>query len=242
MIFFSTFTLINGVMISMTRMCLARFEKDDTREAQVICRTGTAVCVKAEDNLESGNILPEILPGQTGNEAEDIEDHPLRFRTRWLPTWVKFFSATVPQGLRPPPPHQQNQFGPNTSFLQLHSVYENEPTASTQGQPFSAVALGSLLHLPPAEGPYQPPPCISTCLVQRHPPLAAWDDEPRHDIPYDNPYYTKPTSNALWLPRNPLGLLDLDDTVDVYSTLTSEHGAGNAGHWFGPDSATSTVF
>ncbi|KAJ8583974.1 hypothetical protein M405DRAFT_697666, partial [Rhizopogon salebrosus TDB-379] len=68
--------------------------------------------------------------------------------------------------------------------------------------------------------------------VQRHPPLAAWDDEPRHDIPYDYPYYTKPITNVLWLPRNPLGLPNLDDTVGFYGALTSEPGAGHAGHWF----------
>ncbi|KAG1872481.1 hypothetical protein DFJ58DRAFT_652268, partial [Suillus subalutaceus] len=55
------------------------------------------------------------------------------------------------------------------------------------------------------------------------------DDEPRHDIPYDNPSHTRPITNALWLPRNPLGLLDLNDTVDV-------------GHWFGPGSSAPPVF
>ncbi len=68
-------------------------------------------------------------------------------------------------------------------------------------------------------------------LVSPHAPHPAWDDNPSYDRPYDNPYYTRPISNFLWLPRDPLGLLDLDDTVDLRMALTSEPGAGKLGTW-----------
>jgi hypothetical protein len=226
-------------MISITRMCLARFEKDDTWEAQVVCRTGDVA--NSEDIPGNRNIPPEKLPYSPQNGAGGVEDHPSRFRTWRLPAWINFTYSTVPRRLRPSEQRQPNPFGPHArSFSRLDSLDENRSTASGQEQP-PATTLGTPLHSPPAEEPCQPPACISTSLVQRHPPLASWDDEPRHDTPYDNPYYTKPITNSLWLPRDPLGLLNLDDTVDVYRALTTEPGAGDVGQWFGPGSSTSPV-
>ncbi|KAG0700120.1 hypothetical protein DFH29DRAFT_933566 [Suillus ampliporus] len=230
------------VKVIMTRMCRARFEKDDTEEAQVICRTGTRAGAESEDSPGS-----QIIPSRSHpSDAENVaEDHPPSRLLTWrLPGWVNFSYSTAPRKPRRPERRQPNPFGPHAgSFSRLHSVDENRqaPSTSTQGGP-SAVILGGPVHTPPAEQQCQPPARISTSLVQRHPPLATWDDEPRYDIPYDNPYYTRPITNALWLPRDPLGLLDLDDTVDVYRALTSEPGAGDVGHWFGPCSSITPVY
>lgn len=71
----------------------------------------------------------------------------------------------------------------------------------------------------------------SHALVSPHPRHPVWDDEPNSNTPYDNPYYTRQISDSLWLPRDPLGLLDLDDTVDVRISITSEPGAGRLGPW-----------
>lgn len=73
-----------------------------------------------------------------------------------------------------------------------------------------------------------------TELVSRHPPHPAWNDESDMNHPYDNPYYTRPVNNALWLPRDPCGLLDLDDTVDVKMSLTTLSSAGQLGVWVVP--------
>lgn len=59
-------------------------------------------------------------------------------------------------------------------------------------------------------------------LVTPHGKHPAWDDTSRLDRPYDNPYYARPVPNYLWLPRDPVGLLDLDDTVDVHKSLTTD--------------------
>ncbi|KAI6097583.1 hypothetical protein EDD16DRAFT_599109 [Pisolithus croceorrhizus] len=67
----------------------------------------------------------------------------------------------------------------------------------------------------------------STSLVQKHSLHPTWDDQPHHVIPHDNPYYSRPFASALWLPRNPCGVLDLDHTIDPYRSLASEHGAGD---------------
>jgi hypothetical protein len=68
-------------------------------------------------------------------------------------------------------------------------------------------------------------------LVQPHPPTKPWDDAPRHDIPYKNPAYVSPLDNFLWLPRNPLGKLDLDDSVELRRAITTERGGGGLGEW-----------
>ena len=218
----------------MTRMCLARFEKDDTEEARVVCRTGAGTGVCSEDNPGSHNMGPERPPGSTEGGADDSQDHRSKIWTLHLPEWINFNYSTVPRRLRPPHQRQPNPFGPRArTFSRLESVDENKSTASSQEQRAETRPLRS----PFPEKSCQPP--VSTSLVKRHPPLASWDDEPRHDTPYDNPYYTKPISNVLWLPRNPLGLLDLNDTVDVSQALTSDPGAGDVGHWFGPGSSAA---
>jgi hypothetical protein len=66
-------------------------------------------------------------------------------------------------------------------------------------------------------------------LVVPHPPPIPWDDQKTPDLPYDNPFYTRAIDNSLWLPRNPCGLLNLDDTVDLKTSLTVELAAGELG-------------
>jgi len=62
-----------------------------------------------------------------------------------------------------------------------------------------------------------------------HPPPVSWDDQVIVDLPYDNPFYTRAVDTSLWLPRNPCGLLNLDDTVKMRVSLTVEHAAGELG-------------
>jgi hypothetical protein len=68
-------------------------------------------------------------------------------------------------------------------------------------------------------------------LVQPHPPTIPWDDMPRHDIPYKNPCYGSTIDGFLWLPRNPLDTLDLDDSVELRRAITTEAGGGGLGEW-----------
>ena len=55
--------------------------------------------------------------------------------------------------------------------------------------------------------------------VVPHPALGPWDDQTMVDRPYNNPFYSRPIDNFLWLPRNPCATLDLDDTVDLRMPL-----------------------
>ncbi|QRV77375.1 tranport-associated late exocytosis protein [Ceratobasidium sp. AG-Ba] len=60
-----------------------------------------------------------------------------------------------------------------------------------------------------------------TPLVVSHTRREPWDDAPDHTATYDNPYYTQDVPEYLWLPKNPLSELDLNDTVNLHRALTS---------------------
>lgn len=76
---------------------------------------------------------------------------------------------------------------------------------------------------------------LPNSLVVPHPPLAPWEDIP----PYqrmrgynDQPAYTDDYDDFLWLPRDPLSTLDMDDTVEMrLSITTSAGGSGRIGDW-----------
>jgi hypothetical protein len=76
---------------------------------------------------------------------------------------------------------------------------------------------------------------LPSSLVVPHPPLAPWEDIP----PYqrmrgysDQPAYTDDYDDFLWLPRDPLSTLDMDDTVEMrLSITTSAGGSGRIGDW-----------
>lgn len=75
----------------------------------------------------------------------------------------------------------------------------------------------------------------SPALVTRHPPHPRWDDESDPELLYENPFYTKDFANSLWLPRDPCGVLNLDDTVELHRSLTSESRIGALGGWGGDE-------
>jgi len=63
-------------------------------------------------------------------------------------------------------------------------------------------------------------------IVTMHPPTSLWDDAPRTDASYESPLYRTPLDNFMWLPRNPLERLDLDDGVNFFRVLLSRSEAG----------------
>jgi hypothetical protein len=69
------------------------------------------------------------------------------------------------------------------------------------------------------------------CLVVPHSSPIPWDDQTTIDLPYDNPFYTRTYADVLWLPRNPCGILNLDDTIDLKVSLTTDVPAGQLGTW-----------
>ncbi|KIJ64508.1 hypothetical protein HYDPIDRAFT_90493 [Hydnomerulius pinastri MD-312] len=233
------FILTAGVKVVMTRMCRSRFEQDDLLEAEVVCRTGNTGQgdVSGGDGSAEAESYPDPDEGQEGAGSRLSS----RFLTWRIPEWVNFSYNTNPRRVRHPQRRQPNPFRTRQeSFSRLNSVDERRKEEPLPDESHPKSILGGAIHFPPVEEhPSAPPPrSVATSLVSKHPPHPAWDDDPRYDIPYDNPYYTRPITNVLWLPRDPFGLLNLDDTLDVRHSLTSEPGAGDLGYWSGPSVST----
>ena len=193
----------------MTRVCRARFEQDDILEAEVVCRTGGAIGHRMDDQTDGQNDPPPSKEDTTDAESRISS----RFRTWRLPRWKSFSYPAYP---RPSQRRQPVSFHfREGSVLRVSSPKSNDiPLATFQSPNLQEQQAGA-----------------STAIssVTQHPPLPTWDDESRYDIPYDNPYYSRPITNTLWLPRNVCGVLDLDDTVDLRQPLTSEPGDGVLG-------------
>ncbi|CAO1636976.1 unnamed protein product [Sympodiomycopsis kandeliae] len=60
-----------------------------------------------------------------------------------------------------------------------------------------------------------------------------WDDTPNNQARYNNPFYSCELDPFLWLPRNPLGPLNLCDTIEWHGAalVSSDGGHGKVGEW-----------
>ncbi|KIK52099.1 hypothetical protein GYMLUDRAFT_88867 [Collybiopsis luxurians FD-317 M1] len=218
------------VKIFMTRICRSQFENDDIREAQVICGTDTSNESAAEPSgdLErdtAGNL--DVHHGETQDEALVQDSPPVQSKVSLrIPAWVSSSYATIRQhprniDRRLPIPFTEEK--PSLSRLKsMHSTAVGSPEEA------EAIPIVSLTTV--AQDNFGP--------VTPHPPPVAWDDQSNPDLPYDNPYYTRAISNVLWLPRNPCGILDLDDTIDLKVAISVDPAAGQLGTWLGVSGET----
>lgn len=217
----------------MTRLCRAQYEDDDIAEANVVCRM-----------LDQRHGDPENFGSDvdlTNGEAMHIDPRDgtmsrltQKFRTLRLPGWINFSYSTIPHRVHG---HRQrpNPFRPHSGRLGfLDRAANDESLAPPPG-------VGTALSIPMQSSPIAEdqnplpvkPLSLLTGAVDSHPPTVAWDDNSHVQVPYENPYYTRAISDILWLPRDPFGILDLDDTVDLRVSLTSEPSAGQLGQWHG---------
>ncbi|KAG8746196.1 hypothetical protein FRC10_005712 [Ceratobasidium sp. 414] len=65
-------------------------------------------------------------------------------------------------------------------------------------------------------------------LIVPQPLLKRWDDTPNGSASYECPYYLDEAPEAIWLPRDPSGPVDLDDTVFMFRLLLSVHRSGTS--------------
>lgn len=241
-------TCSSQVHCSLTRFCRAKFERDDLTEARILCGTLSpeeASPLIDDESTDEQDASPDLTPKSPPTRSR------LEYWTWKLSTQVGFSYGTVIH--RRHTPRHSNPFRPQTRSSNDSGV-PLEPCSSTAGlltkeAPEASVTLPCVINEPIHESPREEdvdlPEEFHATLVVPHPPHPVWNDESNPDTPYDNPYYTRPINDTLWLPRDPLGLLDLDDTVDLRMSLTSEPGAGRLGAWHEEDflcSAISSVF
>lgn len=236
----------------LTRMCRKQFELDDAAEAEVLCN-GVRRPEPEETEAEA------MRMNRNPNHKHEYDRRPTKsaFLTIRLPDWINFSYATRNQNHGEPhhrPQHRRpNPFGPhkNSDLTEPRQLQEEKqqcieglsqckkegPSSSEQlafdGHPSYILTEEpkedhALLNGRTHGGLLQ---AVETGPVVRHPPLQPWDDQRLLDLPYDNPYYSRAIDNVLWLPRNPSGLLDLDDTVDLKVSITVDETAGGLGSW-----------
>lgn len=89
----------------------------------------------------------------------------------------------------------------------------------------------------------QTPPQKLPDLVTPHGKLVERDDRTDFSAQYDNPFLTAETTTHLWLPRDPLLPIDLNDSVDYYglALVSSRGGNGRLGTWEEPNIADELV-
>ncbi|EKM51821.1 uncharacterized protein PHACADRAFT_31623 [Phanerochaete carnosa HHB-10118-sp] len=227
--------------IILTRFCRAKFERDDLLEAQIM---------RGSSALDDSPPLPEYPNEEAKGEKGKLPEGRSRIQ-HW--TWK--LSNRVGMSYRTIIHRQHNHQRPSNPFTHPYaeSTIPTEPCSSTaelltkiNTTASTAMVTGEPLQESPTEEdprPFQGD--TRSTLVVSHPPHPVWDDDSSPDIPYDNPYYTRPISNTLWLPRDPLGILHLDDTIDLRMALTSESSGGKLGGWHEDEflcSAISSAF
>lgn len=223
-----------------------------------------------EAKILCGSLAPNDIPeyaeelssspvdeSQEGIIAEEHDRQQSHFKLNYL-TWKLSNTMGFSYGATLPRRHahhrQPNPFGPRSSAESSSPLQPSSSRAALLKKPASdtkhfqslasqeLIREASLEHV--KEAPSQEHHDLHA-LVSPHPPHPVWDDEPNQDTPYDNPYYTRSISDTLWLPRDPTGILNLDDTVDLRVSITSEPGAGRLGVWDEEEfigSALSSVF
>jgi len=191
----------------MTRVCRAKFERDDLDEAMTIC--GLQESQPRDVEAQS----PSSHKRKIGNS--DTKQSPVK-QTRISATWrvPRLFPFNYTMS---PPRARSNAQRRSIPFENMGVHHSPVVVDSPEAKDNRATVLAQT-----AESNNDK----SGFLVSSHPPHPRWNDESDPDHPYDNPYYSRPVRNSLWLPRNPCGLLDLDDTIDLSEALASSETSG----------------
>ncbi|EMD39889.1 hypothetical protein CERSUDRAFT_112144 [Gelatoporia subvermispora B] len=223
--------LTTFVKMFMTRFCRARFERDDVVEAEIVCGIANA----PDDLIDDAGPIDSICMADGGRDTDAIlpERHTKKMEVwpSWLSLKTSLAYATLPRRRRRTPrqpiPFKTSSEQPTNEAPQASTsatAFRRDDSAIPPPNTIDEIPRQQLCASPEGEEPPR-------LHVTRHPPHPAWDDESSPNHAYDNPYYTRPVDDVLWLPRDPLGILDLDDTVDVHVSLTSQPSAGSLGAW-----------
>ena len=213
-------------------MCRARFEHDDAAESEVLCGGNP----RADPDIGPAGDASHPNRDTQPLNLDERHHSPSSFLTWRIPAWVDFSYSTRQYLPLYPPPRHPNPFRTQSQeFTRLHSASPDRPQAGQEGPPKSHFSestwRGTSFH--EVQGASNQPIDGSLDPVVDHPPPIPWDDQTTVDLPYDNPYYTRALDNVLWLPRDPCGIVDLDDTIDLKVSLTVEATAGKLGTWLG---------
>ena len=147
----------------------------------------------------------------------------------WAGLWGYAAShRTPPVGYRKPIPFDSMLFSTLDFKIDFKEDPANRPRSGTI---VSSEHDAELRHEPDRPIEHE----LATKLVIPHHGARAWEDIPPYQRSRgynDQPDYTDDYDDFLWLPRDPLSTLDLDDTVEMRLAMTtSQGGSGRIGDW-----------
>ncbi|KAK2465349.1 hypothetical protein APHAL10511_002703 [Amanita phalloides] len=200
-------TVITKLML--TRMCRAQFEMQDLEEADIL--HGRRSSANANTECEFSN---EAEKSELTTRVQISPAFSVLKISPWNNSRARSIQNEVEKSLSIPfdPPsitclQSSSILPPADSQHSTDDISEIPPVALTD-------TITQSTALPPELQQYHP--------VTSHAAPVPWDDQTVVDRPYDNPFYDRPISNVLWLPRNPCGLPDLDDTVGLRKCLSMQ--------------------
>lgn len=207
-----------------TRAIRRRFDALDVEEADLLCPPVpyTGADEEADQQLAAPN--EAVTP-----DPHIIDQHLglMPSLNRWAEKWkyaANSIHSQTPAGYRRPIPFDDALFGALDRRFTFPDHEEQAVTGEKAERPITD-------HDEPKAGAET----TDVNLVTVHRPLSAWEDIP----PYtrsrgydDQPAYSDDYDDYLWLPRDPLSTLDLDDTIELRLSLTSSAGGnGKFGKW-----------
>lgn len=229
--------LFDGVFKSMFP-CLTRWTRTSAHvvslaaeEADILC---PPVAPQCGDQDADPTRLSESPVGHGAKDPDSGQSGLMASVKNWVAKWhfaAQLLGHLAPTGYRRPIPFDRLIF----SRLDRWIVFDPREQSREEPVPKDLFSPDSIdprmVHQPDQPIHHDP----ATRLVVPHPPLAPWEDIP----PYqrmrgysDQPAYTDDYDDFLWLPRDPLSTLDLDDTVEMRLSLTtSAGGSGRIGDW-----------
>lgn len=221
------FTLL---VCRFTRVVRVKLETADIYEAREVCGVKQHSAEPSSES-EEAEVVQENGDGSGTGFIDEVIDE-VKAQTWKLKKNFVFDYSALGQQARTNAAHKPNPFNdPAANFNRMHS-WNGEgtdplETGATRPSPGNMqMSMPDLTGIPKVSSPEplrdRTRTTSSPPLVTPHDKHPAWDDTSRLDRPYDNPYYARPVPNYLWLPRDPVGLLDLDDTVDVHKSLTAD--------------------
>jgi len=238
------------MIFRLTRMVRAQYELDDLAEAEITCHGHRSERSDAEDPEQQEPVenTPSTDPKYQTRHTKFRFSQVFTWR---LPAWVKSSHSTANQRARHPLHRRPNSFSPHHNSDLAHNPLRTPSLEESSSFPQEGPSTTTKVTLDgyPANKPEHYPAVLNTNLdtialratdaVVPYPPPIPWDDQALLDLPYDNPFYTRIIDNVLWLPRHPSCVLNLDDTIHLKLSITTEPTAGRLGSWLGVDEALS---
>ena len=209
------FFLTLGEKLVISRALKRRFDNLDIDEADLLCPP-----VPGDDDDQLTIVTSDpATPSKSNTRPSGLES--------WFHKWAYASSHRNGVGYRRPIPFDHILFG----FLDRKIKFALPSQDQTPAVITPSPADTELKHEPDHAITHAP----AGQLITPHPRLQPWEDIP----PYprsrgynDQPPYTDDYDDYMWLPRDPLSTLDLDDTVEMRLSLTTSNGGtGRIGAW-----------